>query len=199
MSRRPAGVAPSRCSVISVNRCTFIECMISNQGPAPSPDLEHFLQSCLWMGATVRKPEPSRTRETILVVEDTDEVRRMICQILLYDGYDVLEAANGVEALELTVGHCKNIHLVLTDIVMPQMNGHELAEHIRRTKPSTRLLFMSGYTDCSGDQSPRTTAGIPGQTLYPCGTHKQDPRSAGRTEAGSRRSDTLKYGVGFHV
>ena len=59
------------------------------------------------MGATLRKPEPSRTRETILVVEDTDEVRRMICQILLHDGYDVLEAANGVEALELTVGTVK--------------------------------------------------------------------------------------------
>jgi len=101
------------------------------------------------MGATLRKCEPNRTRETILVVEDTDEVRRMICQILLQDGYDVLEAANGVEALELTVGHCKNIHLVLTDILMPQMDGHELAEHIRRTKPSTRLLFMSGYTDYS--------------------------------------------------
>jgi two-component system cell cycle sensor histidine kinase/response regulator CckA len=94
----------------------------------------------------VRKGEIGRNRETILVVEDTDDVRRMICQILLQDGYTVLEAANGVEALEIS-DTCKDIHLVLTDVVMPQMNGRELAEHLSRTQPSTRLIFMSGYTE----------------------------------------------------
>lgn len=95
----------------------------------------------------VRKREAFRNRETILVVEDTYDVRKMICQILEHHGYTVLEAANGVEALEISGAYCKNIHLVLTDVIMPRMNGRELAEHIRRTMPSTRLIFMSGFTD----------------------------------------------------
>jgi CheY-like chemotaxis protein len=88
-----------------------------------------------------------RIRETILVVEDADEVRRMICQILLHHGYNVLEAANGVEALEVSASYRSDIHLVLTDIMMPHMNGHELAVHIERTLPATRLIFMSGYPE----------------------------------------------------
>ncbi len=95
----------------------------------------------------MRHREAGHHRETILVVEDADEVRRMICQILLQHGYNVLQAANGVEALEVSGAYGSNIHLVLTDILMPQMNGHELAAHIRRTKPATRLIFMSGYSD----------------------------------------------------
>jgi two-component system, cell cycle sensor histidine kinase and response regulator CckA len=92
----------------------------------------------------VRKSEASSSRETILVVEDTDDVRRMICQILTQHGYKVLEAANGEEALKV---YGANIHLVLTDVVMPQMNGRQLAEELRRINPATRLIFMSGYTD----------------------------------------------------
>jgi len=72
----------------------------------------------------VHKAGASRSRETILVVEDTEEVRRMICQILTQHGYNVLEAANGVEALKV---YGSNIHLVLTDVVMPEMNGRDLA------------------------------------------------------------------------
>lgn len=95
----------------------------------------------------MRKRDCDPNRETILVVEDADEVRRMICQILLQDGYNVLEASDGIEALRVTSAYCNNIHLVLTDVVMPRMDGRELAEQIRRTKPSTRMLFMSGYSD----------------------------------------------------
>jgi response regulator RpfG family c-di-GMP phosphodiesterase len=71
----------------------------------------------------------------------------MIRQILEHQGYHVLEAANGIEALEVSGTYCKIIHLVLTDVMMPHMNGRELAAQIRRTMPATRLLFMSGYTD----------------------------------------------------
>lgn len=118
-----------------------------NLAPRPGADLALFLHvGTGGEGATVRKRESRRDRETILVVEDTEEVRRMICQILLQHGYNVLEASNGLEALELT-GACNNIHLVLTDVLMPHMNGHELAEHIHRTKPTTRLIFMSGYSE----------------------------------------------------
>jgi CheY-like chemotaxis protein len=92
----------------------------------------------------VRKAEANLNRETILVVEDTEEVRRMICQILMQHGYKVLEASDGVEALKV---YGANIHLVLTDVVMPKMNGRELAEHLRRINPATRLIFMSGYSD----------------------------------------------------
>ena len=94
----------------------------------------------------MRKRESGRKRETILVVEDTDDVRKMICQILEHNGYTVLEAANGVEALQIS-GSGQAIHLVLTDVVMPHMNGRELAEHLQRTQPETRLIFMSGYTE----------------------------------------------------
>ena len=57
--------------------------------------------------------EPIRNRETILVVEDAEEVRRLICQILLQHGYNVLEASDGIEALQVTVAYRQNIHLVL--------------------------------------------------------------------------------------
>ena len=97
--------------------------------------------------ATVRKREAVRRRETILVVEDTDDVRKMICQILLQHGYHVLEAANGQEALELCSSHGNLIHLLLTDIVMPRMNGGELAEHVRRMHPRLPMILMSGYAD----------------------------------------------------
>jgi CheY-like chemotaxis protein len=71
----------------------------------------------------------------------------MICHILRRHGYDVLEAANGLEALEVSEAHRKAIHLVLTDVIMPHMDGRQLAEHLRRRTPSTRLIFMSGYAD----------------------------------------------------
>jgi two-component system cell cycle sensor histidine kinase/response regulator CckA len=92
----------------------------------------------------VRSSEASSSRETILVVEDTEEIRRMICQILTQHGYEVLEAANGVEALKV---YGENIHLVLTDVVMPHMNGRQLADELRRINPAARLIFMSGYSE----------------------------------------------------
>ena len=86
-------------------------------------------------------------QETILVVEDTDEVRKLICRILAEHGYKVLEAADGDEALQVSEAHDHGIHLLLTDMVMPRMNGGELAERLRSLIPSLRMIFMSGYTD----------------------------------------------------
>ena len=94
----------------------------------------------------MRKAEAQRGQETILVVEDTDDVRRMICQILLQQGYRVLEASNGHEALELCSSY-DDIHLLLTDVLMPRMDGGELAEHVRRLNPRLPMIFMSGYAD----------------------------------------------------
>jgi PAS domain S-box-containing protein len=85
--------------------------------------------------------------ESILLVEDEEMVRKMTCTILAMNGYEVLVAANGVEALQLVEEHQGLINLILTDVVMPKMDGSELVEIIIRKRPEARVLFMSGYTD----------------------------------------------------
>ena len=90
--------------------------------------------------------EPSPT-VSILVVEDADAVRKLICAMLSQSGYQTMEAANGVEALRLLDSHCGELGLVLTDMVMPKMGGPELARHITQLRPGLRILFMSGYSD----------------------------------------------------
>jgi CheY-like chemotaxis protein len=86
-------------------------------------------------------------RETILVVEDEDMVRELVFQILRRNGYTVLEASNGEEAIEVARRHRKPIHLMVTDMVMPRMGGHELAERLVPLRPEMKVIFMSGYTD----------------------------------------------------
>ena len=86
--------------------------------------------------------------ETILVVEDEEVVRRVACIILQRNGYHILQAANGEEALRLAQGqNGKPIHLMVTDVVMPGMSGPELAKHFASQYPEIRVLFMSGYTN----------------------------------------------------
>lgn len=84
--------------------------------------------------------------ETILVVEDEDAVRRLIERILRFAGYFILTAPNGHEALRAFEKREGEIHLVLTDVVMPRMGGRELVDRLRETHPELRVLFMSGYT-----------------------------------------------------
>lgn len=86
-------------------------------------------------------------RETILVVEDGEAVRSLVCLMLVQSGYRVLEARDGREALRLCETHPEPIQLVLTDLVMPNMQGGELADRLRRVRPELRVLLMSGYTD----------------------------------------------------
>jgi CheY-like chemotaxis protein len=86
-------------------------------------------------------------KETILVVEDGEAVRNLVCRMLVQSGYRVLEACDGREALRLCEAHPEPIQLVLTDLVMPHMKGAELAERLRRIRPDLRVLLMSGYTD----------------------------------------------------
>ena len=85
--------------------------------------------------------------ETILVVEDEDMVRSLTHQILEECGYTVLEASNGVEALSIYEKHDCHIDLLMTDVVMPQMGGRELAERFAQIYPQMCVLFTSGYTD----------------------------------------------------
>lgn len=85
--------------------------------------------------------------ETVLLVEDEDTVRNFTSEVLKSCGYSILQAANGIEALQISVTHAGPLHLLLTDIVMPEMNGWVLAEQIVRQQPTTKILYMSGYTD----------------------------------------------------
>ena len=85
--------------------------------------------------------------EAVLLVEDEDGVRRLLSHVLRRRGYQVLEAPNGEEALKLFQQRGDDIHLVLTDMVMPGISGRELAEKLRALRPELKLIFMSGYTD----------------------------------------------------
>jgi CheY-like chemotaxis protein len=83
--------------------------------------------------------------ETLLVVEDTESLREMFCEVLRQEGYTVLSAADGEEAMLLAREHKGTIHLLLTDVVMPRMGGADLARELCRIRPGLRLLLMSGY------------------------------------------------------
>ncbi|MCU0866830.1 MAG: PAS domain-containing protein [Planctomycetes bacterium] len=88
-----------------------------------------------------------RGSERVLVVEDDDGVRRLVCSTLTMLGYDVLQARNGREAIDLFASAAGSIRLLLTDAIMPGMNGREVAEALRRQAPGLAVLYMSGYTD----------------------------------------------------
>jgi CheY-like chemotaxis protein len=98
--------------------------------------------------AAARRHTPVRGgTETVLLVEDDDGVRRIARLGLEEHGYRVLEATNGREALEAIESRTSPIDVVVTDVVMPEMSGRELVEHLRRRYAGTKVLFMSGYTD----------------------------------------------------
>jgi two-component system, cell cycle sensor histidine kinase and response regulator CckA len=86
-------------------------------------------------------------RETVLLVEDDDGVRRVTAAMLRALGYKVVEAAGGMEALRLCREFEAPIHVLMTDVVMPLMNGREVADRVRGILPGVKTLFMSGYTD----------------------------------------------------
>lgn len=93
--------------------------------------------------ATVQRPKPGS--ETILIVEDADVVRSLARKVLETSGYRVLLAANGFEALQVSAGYDGPIHLMVSDVVMPQMSGRELSERLAATRPEMKILFISGY------------------------------------------------------
>jgi two-component system, cell cycle sensor histidine kinase and response regulator CckA len=84
--------------------------------------------------------------KTILLVEDEDMLRGLIRELLEIKGYTVMEASQGVEALELFKSATVPVDLILTDVVMPHMSGSELVERLRKDHPALKVIFMSGYT-----------------------------------------------------
>jgi len=95
----------------------------------------------------VIEEERPRGSETVLLVEDEEVVRNLVREILEGNGYSVIEARNGAEALDLGRNFAAPIHLLVTDVVMPKMSGKELAERLVTIHRETRVLYMSGYTD----------------------------------------------------
>ncbi len=83
--------------------------------------------------------------ETILLVDDQPDVRELARDMLAAKGYQVLEAGNAAEALQVGQNHAGHIDLLLTDVVMPGMSGHGLAAELRRQRPDVRVLYMSGF------------------------------------------------------
>lgn len=93
--------------------------------------------------------EMPRGTETLLLVEDEDGVRSLAATILRSNGYNVLQASNGNEALKLLEESTAHIQMILTDVVMPVMGGRELVEQATQIRPEMKILFMSGYTEDS--------------------------------------------------
>ncbi len=92
-----------------------------------------------------KKVEPGT--ETILLVEDEANLRYLARQYLEKQGYRVIEAADGAVAMQIAVAHEPVIHLLLTDVVMPGMNGRELAQRLSKIRPNMKVLYISGYTE----------------------------------------------------
>jgi signal transduction histidine kinase/CheY-like chemotaxis protein len=85
--------------------------------------------------------------ETVLVVEDEPDVRELACRFLRVKGYGVLEAKDGVEAIEVAVAHKAAIHAVVTDMVMPRMGGADLIRALKHVRPEILVIFMTGYSE----------------------------------------------------
>ncbi len=99
------------------------------------------------VGAIEAETSPNGGSETVLLVEDEDVVRAIALRVLADNGYHVLEARSGEEALRVAGGHGGRIDLLVTDVVMSGMNGRELADQLLELRPDTRVLYMSGYTE----------------------------------------------------
>lgn len=131
-------------------------------------ELGHGTTICIYLPRSIEMADtsmvpiengrPSCGRETILVVEDDEQVRKLACLILGAQGYTVLEAATGPEALQLAA-RTSGLALVLTEFILPGMGGTELAQQLKAENPNVKLLFMSGYSDEAVTQHTRTTTG----------------------------------------
>jgi two-component system cell cycle sensor histidine kinase/response regulator CckA len=86
---------------------------------------------------------------TILLVDDDEEVRRLVRGILMLQGFRVIEASDGAEALEVASSHAEPLDLLLTDVIMPKVNGLVLAQRLLQARPGIGVLYMSGFVEKS--------------------------------------------------
>lgn len=144
-------------------RARMFEPFFTTKGPGKGTGLGLATVSELGVGTTCRiyvprtdaaleeeaSPDATlpRGQETVLLVDDEEEVRRFAREVLERLGYAVLEATGANDALLISHRHPGVINVLLTDVVMPQMSGRELAEAISPSRPEKKILFMSGYTD----------------------------------------------------
>ena len=98
------------------------------------------------MSGDHRSPKVQRGTETILLVEDDEQLRLLSSSVLAHCGYNVLVASTPEEALAICRSASHDIRLLVTDVVMPRMNGRQLAEQVQRIRPGMRVLYISGYT-----------------------------------------------------
>lgn len=116
---------------------------------------------------TVEKQATSKTvplvvapkgTETVLVVEDQDGIREIVKESLRRNGYKVLIAVDGNEALQMASSYTDPIHLLITDLVMPNIGGRELAQRLTPLRPQMKVLFMSGYSEHAADDEELDTS-----------------------------------------
>jgi two-component system, cell cycle sensor histidine kinase and response regulator CckA len=110
------------------------------QGTALKVYLPTVKESVKRVKTDTRSPQEPCGSETILVVEDQQTVRRLVCQALGISGHEVLEAANAGEAMLICEHHGKPIHLMLTDVVLPQLSRRELAGRVKQCQPQMKVL-----------------------------------------------------------
>ena len=120
-----------------------------------APDQGSTFRVYLPLTAEPSSPPPERAapvaaaggKETVLLVEDEDAVRHLASRTLQSQGYNVLEAADGLAALTVCQRHLRSVDVVVTDVVMPQLSGVELVERLRTVRPGLKVLYISGYND----------------------------------------------------
>lgn len=106
-----------------------------------------------------RDPD-TQNAPVVLLVEDETVVREITSQVLMHAGYDVLESNGPREALRVASGHPGKIDLLLTDVVMPEMNGVELADRLQNLQPDLITILMSGYAECDVLQKIRSGSAL---------------------------------------
>jgi len=109
----------------------------------------------------------TRGTETILVVEDEDEIREIVSDYLQHQGYTILHASDGIKALDIAKHYKGVIHLLVTDVVMPNLGGQELAQDLKQLRPRTKVLFTSGYPEHTALNDAPADHGVILQKPYP--------------------------------
>ena len=138
--------------IVKQNGGVIWVCSEEGQGSSFKIYLPRVIERAQVISRVDEKNELPRGTETILLVEDEPAVREMAAFVLKERGYTVLAASHGQEALRLAQKHSHDVHLLLTDVIMPGINGKDLARQLSQGRPDLKVIFMSGYTDGTIDQ-----------------------------------------------